>query len=46
MRADMTDRAEMRIVYEVLGGSLPFGFINKLQVFLVVLAQSESVEEE
>jgi hypothetical protein len=44
--ADMTARAEMRIVYEVLGGSLPFGFMSKLQVSLVALAQSKSVEEE
>jgi hypothetical protein len=46
MLADMKARAEMRIVYEVLEGSLPFGFMSKLQVSLVVLAQSESVEEE
>jgi hypothetical protein len=46
VRADMTARAEMRIVYEVLGGSLPFGFMSELQVSLVSLAHSESVEEE
>ena len=46
VRADMTAQAEMRIVYEVLGGSLPFGFMSKLQVSLVALTQSESVEEE
>ena len=44
--ADMAVRAEMRIVYEVLGGSLPFGFMSELQVSLVSLSHSESVEEE
>ncbi len=46
MRADLTARAEMRIVYEVLAGSLTFGFMCELQVFLVALAQAECVEEE
>jgi hypothetical protein len=45
IRAEMTTRAKMRIVYEVLGGSLPFGFMNELQVSLVSLTHSESVEE-
>jgi hypothetical protein len=46
MRADMTARAEMRTVYEVLGGSLPFGFMSELQVSLVSLTHSKSVEGE
>ena len=37
MRADMKARVEMHIVFEVLGGSLPFGFMSKLQVSLVAL---------
>jgi hypothetical protein len=46
MQADTTVRAEMRIVYEVLGGSLPSGCMSELQVSLVSLGQSGSVEEE
>jgi len=34
-------RAEMRIMYKVLGGRLPFGFMSELQVSL---AQTESVD--
>ncbi len=34
-------RAEMRIVYEVVGGSLPFGFMCELQVLMASLAQAE-----
>jgi len=43
MQADTTVRAEMRIVYEVLGGSLPSGCMSELQVSLVSLGQSGSV---
>jgi hypothetical protein len=43
MRADMTTRAEMRIVYEVLAGSLTFGFMCELQVPLVALPDTVRV---
>ncbi len=39
---DASKRAEMRIIYEVMGGRLPFGFMSELQVSL---AQAESVQE-
>ena len=38
---DVSRRAEMRVMYKVLGGRLPFGFISELQVSL---AQTESVD--
>jgi len=39
---DVARRAEMRIMYKVLAGRLPFGFISELQV---CLAQTECVDQ-
>jgi len=40
---DVVRRAEMRIMYKVLGGQLPFGFMSELQVRL---AQNECVDQD
>jgi len=41
--SDEAHRAEMRIMYKVLGGRLPFGFMSELQVRL---AQSECIDQD
>jgi len=40
---DVARPAEMRIMYKVLGGSLPFGFMSELQVRL---AQTDCVDQD
>ena len=37
-------KAEMRVVYKVLGGRLPFGFMNELQVSLAQTLSAQKKE--
>ncbi len=43
---DSRSLAQMRIVYQVQGGRLPYGFMSELQVSLASLAHTESVDKE
>jgi Leucine-rich repeat (LRR) protein/GTPase SAR1 family protein len=44
--ADHRALAKMRIVYQVRGGRLPYGFMTELQVSLASMTHTESVDKE